>query len=66
MNCLNLKATGRPSEDIPHRKKEEENFTNYVIKYKRGDKFFLLFRRTARPVGRILKTKNILPNAYAN
>jgi PAS domain S-box-containing protein len=25
---------------IPHRKKEEENFTNYVIKYKRGDKFF--------------------------
>jgi PAS domain S-box-containing protein len=25
---------------IPHRKKEEENFTNYSIKYKRGDKFF--------------------------
>jgi PAS domain S-box-containing protein len=25
---------------IPHRKKEEENFTNYAIKYKRGDKFF--------------------------
>lgn len=25
---------------IPHRKKEEENFTNYVVKYKRGDKFF--------------------------
>jgi len=25
---------------IPHRKKEEENFTNYVIPYKRGDKFF--------------------------
>jgi PAS domain S-box-containing protein len=25
---------------IPHRKKEEEKFTNYVIKYKRGDKFF--------------------------
>ncbi len=25
---------------IPHRKKEEENFTNYVIRYKRGDKFF--------------------------
>jgi PAS domain S-box-containing protein len=25
---------------IPHRKKVEENFTNYVIKYKRGDKFF--------------------------
>jgi len=25
---------------IPHRKKEEEPFTNYVIKYKRGDKFF--------------------------
>jgi len=25
---------------IPHRKKEEERFTNYVIKYKRGDKFF--------------------------
>jgi PAS domain S-box-containing protein len=25
---------------IPHRKKVEENFTNYIIKYKRGDKFF--------------------------
>jgi PAS domain S-box-containing protein len=25
---------------IPHRKKEEERFTNYTIKYKRGDKFF--------------------------
>src|SRR5512133_1471435 len=25
---------------IPHRKKEEEKFTNYVIKFKRGDKFF--------------------------
>jgi PAS domain S-box-containing protein len=25
---------------IPHRKKEEENFTNYVIQYKRGDKVF--------------------------
>jgi serine phosphatase RsbU (regulator of sigma subunit) len=25
---------------IPHRKKEEENFTNYIIKYKRGDKIF--------------------------
>jgi PAS domain S-box-containing protein len=25
---------------IPHRKHEEEKFTNYVIKYKRGDKFF--------------------------
>ena len=25
---------------IPHRKKEEASFTNYVIKYKRGDKFF--------------------------
>ncbi|MBN1413662.1 MAG: PAS domain S-box protein [Bacteroidales bacterium] len=25
---------------IPHRKKEEENFTNYIINYKRGDKIF--------------------------
>lgn len=25
---------------IPHRKKDEERFTNYSIKYKRGDKFF--------------------------
>jgi len=25
---------------IPHRKKEEENFTNYAIRFKRGDKFF--------------------------
>jgi PAS domain S-box-containing protein len=25
---------------IPHRKKEEASFTNYIIKYKRGDKFF--------------------------
>ena len=25
---------------IPHRKKEEENFTNYTINYKRGDKIF--------------------------
>jgi PAS domain S-box-containing protein len=32
----NRKAIG----GIPHRKKEEENFTNYVINYKRGDKFF--------------------------
>ncbi|MBN2482318.1 MAG: PAS domain S-box protein [Bacteroidales bacterium] len=32
----NRKAIG----GIPHRKKEEEDFTNYVIKYKRGDKIF--------------------------
>ncbi|HJZ41397.1 MAG TPA: PAS domain S-box protein [Bacteroidales bacterium] len=32
----NRKAIG----GIPHRKKEEENFTNYMINYKRGDKFF--------------------------
>jgi PAS domain S-box-containing protein len=32
----NRKAIG----GIPHRKKEEENFTNYAIRYKRGDKFF--------------------------
>jgi PAS domain S-box-containing protein len=25
---------------IPHRKKDEENFTNYIISYKRGDKIF--------------------------
>jgi PAS domain S-box-containing protein len=25
---------------IPHRKKDEENFTNYIINYKRGDKIF--------------------------
>jgi PAS domain S-box-containing protein len=25
---------------IPHKKKEEENFTNYIIPYQRGDKFF--------------------------
>jgi PAS domain S-box-containing protein len=25
---------------IPHRKREEENFTNYAIDYKRGDKIF--------------------------
>jgi serine phosphatase RsbU (regulator of sigma subunit) len=32
----NRKAIG----GIPHRKKEEENFTNYTINYKRGDKIF--------------------------
>lgn len=32
----NRKAIG----GIPHRKKPEENFTNYVINYKRGDKMF--------------------------
>lgn len=32
----NRKAIG----GIPHRRKTEEGFTNYVIKYKRGDKIF--------------------------
>jgi PAS domain S-box-containing protein len=37
---LEFKGDRKAIGGIPHRKKEEENFTNYVIKYKRGDKFF--------------------------
>lgn len=37
---LEYKGDRKAIGGIPHRKKEEENFTNYVIKYKRGDKFF--------------------------
>lgn len=37
---LEYKGDRKAIGGIPHRKKEEENFTNYIIKYKRGDKFF--------------------------
>jgi PAS domain S-box-containing protein len=37
---LEFKGDRKAIGGIPHRKKEEVNFTNYVIKYKRGDKFF--------------------------
>ncbi len=37
---LEYKGDRKAIGGIPHRKKEEEKFTNYVIKYKRGDKFF--------------------------
>jgi serine phosphatase RsbU (regulator of sigma subunit) len=37
---LEYKGDRKAIGGIPHRKKEEENFTNYVINYKRGDKFF--------------------------
>jgi PAS domain S-box-containing protein len=37
---LEYKGDRKAIGGIPHRKKEEENFTNYSIQYKRGDKFF--------------------------
>lgn len=37
---LEYKGDRKAIGGIPHRKKEEEKFTNYVIKLKRGDKFF--------------------------
>jgi len=37
---LEYKGDRKAIGGIPHRKKEEENFTNYSISYKRGDKFF--------------------------
>jgi PAS domain S-box-containing protein len=37
---LEYKGDRKAIGGIPHRKKEEENFTNYAIRYKRGDKFF--------------------------
>jgi PAS domain S-box-containing protein len=37
---LEYKGDRKAIGGIPHRKKEEENFTNYIIKYKRGDKVF--------------------------
>ena len=37
---LEYKGDRKAIGGIPHRKKEEEKFTNYVIKFKRGDKFF--------------------------
>ncbi|RPH75271.1 PAS domain S-box protein, partial [bacterium] len=37
---LEYKGNRKAIGGIPHRKKEEENFTNYVVKFKRGDKFF--------------------------
>ncbi len=37
---IEFKGDRKAIGGIPHRKKEEEKFTNYVIKYKRGDKFF--------------------------
>jgi PAS domain S-box-containing protein len=37
---LEYKGDRKAIGGIPHRKKEEENFTNYSIKYKRGDKVF--------------------------
>jgi PAS domain S-box-containing protein len=37
---LEFKGDRKAIGGIPHRKKEEENFTNYLIQYKRGDKFF--------------------------
>jgi PAS domain S-box-containing protein len=37
---LEYKGDRKAIGGIPHRKKEEEKFTNYSIKFKRGDKFF--------------------------
>jgi PAS domain S-box-containing protein len=37
---LEYKGDRKAIGGIPHRKKEEENFTNYSISYQRGDKFF--------------------------
>ncbi len=65
---------------IPHRKKEEERFTNYSIKYKRGDKFFFfsdgLPDQLGGPEGKkyspkrirelILENKNLPIEKYCN
>jgi serine phosphatase RsbU (regulator of sigma subunit) len=65
---------------IPHRKKEEENFTNYSIKYKRGDKFFFFSDGLPDQLGGpedkkyspkrirelILENKNIPVEKYSN
>jgi PAS domain S-box-containing protein len=65
---------------IPHRKKEEENFTNYVIQYKRGDKIFFfsdgLPDQLGGPEGKkyspkrirelILENKNLPIEKYSN
>jgi len=37
---LEYKGDRKAIGGIPHRKKEEEKFTNYAVKFKRGDKFF--------------------------
>jgi PAS domain S-box-containing protein len=37
---LEYKGDRKAIGGIPHKKQEEENFTNYSIPYKRGDKFF--------------------------
>lgn len=37
---LEYKGDRKAIGGIPHRKREEEKFTNYVVKFKRGDKFF--------------------------
>ncbi len=37
---LEFKGDRKAIGGIPHRKKEEQNFTNHVINYKRGDRIF--------------------------